>query len=121
MAGREIDASHFPLLIGRAAKADLRLDDIGVWDRHLVLFLDPEKGISLKIQESAHASINGQSFEQAIMRNGDIVELGAVKLRFWLAKARRYNLVWREWMVWAIVTGIALTQIAIIYWLTFAE
>ena len=121
MAGREIDAGHFPFLIGRAASAGLRLDDMGVWDRHLELFLDPDKGISLQIQESANAAINGESFERAIMRNGDIVELGAVKLRFWLAKARRRNLVWREWMVWIGVTAIALTQIVLIYWLALAE
>ena len=90
-------------------------------DRHLELYLDAQNGLSLKVQETAHASINGEPFKSAIMRNGDIVELGAVKLRFWLAKARRRNLVWREWMVWAIVTGVALGQVALIYWLTLAE
>ena len=121
MAGREIDASHFPFYIGRAPSAGVRLEEPGVWDRHLELCIDPGKGISIKTQESAHATINGEPFNMAVMRNGDIVELGSVKLRFWLAKAVRRNLAWREWMVWAMVTGVALAQIVVIYWLTLAE
>ena len=77
-------ARRFPFGIGRSPAMDLRLDEDGVWDRHLELRFQPESGFVLVRLADAIAFVNGAGFEHLILRNGDVIELGSVKLRFWL-------------------------------------
>ena len=64
MAGSEKVARHFPFRIGRAASAELRVEDDGVWDEHLELAFDATNGFVLATRSNAIASINGQSFQE---------------------------------------------------------
>ncbi len=110
-------ARRFPVRIGRAAAADLRLEEDGVWDRHLLLDFDRAKGFILSAEAEALASLNGQPMIQSPLRNGDVIELGAARLQFWLAETRQGGLRFREGLVWAMVAAISLVQVALIYWL----
>jgi hypothetical protein len=115
MAGTEMVARRFPFRIGRAASANLRVEEDGVWDDHLELGFEPGTGYVLTARPSALAGINGQQVTQAVLRNGDLIEIGALKMRFWLAETRQAGMRWREWLTW---TGIALVtagQVWLVY------
>jgi hypothetical protein len=40
-----------------------------------------------------------------------------VKIRFWLAPARQYNLLKSESFVWALLFSVTLGQFILLYWL----
>src|SRR5690348_14414903 len=89
LAGTEMVARHFPFQIGRAASADLQLEEEGVWDQHLELAFQRSTGFVLTTRPNALASINGEPFQEVVLRNGDAIEIGALKMRFWLGETRQ--------------------------------
>jgi hypothetical protein len=116
-AGVVWSARRFPVRIGRAAACDLQLEEEGVWDQHLRLELSPGEGFILNTETDALASINGQTTQQTLLRNGDTIEFGAVRLQFWLSEARQSNPRFREALTWTGIASLCLAQIALIYWL----
>jgi pSer/pThr/pTyr-binding forkhead associated (FHA) protein len=117
MAGAQSAARRFPFHIGRAAGNELQLDDDGIWDRHLTLEFNRQKGFTLATAPNALAAINGGLVQTAILRNGDIITLGSAKLQFWLAAARQRSLRLREAVVWTLLAAVTAAQLALIYWL----
>ena len=116
-AGAEWVARRFPVQVGRAPEADLRLEEEGVWDRHLAIHLRPPDGFVLSVLPGAVASVNGQPVQEAILRNGDWIGLGAVKMQFGLSPTRHRSLRFREILTWVAFALLCLGQIALIYWL----
>lgn len=110
-------ARRFPVQIGRAPSADLRLEEDGVWDKHLLLQLRRADGFVLTAQPNALVAVNGQAVQEAVLRNGDTIELGAVRLQFWLGEARQYGLRLREFLAWLGIAAVFLSQAALIWWL----
>jgi hypothetical protein len=117
MAGNEKVARRFPFRIGRAASADLQLEEDGVWDQHVELAFDPLKGFVVTANPKALAAINGEAVQEATLRNGDELGIGAIKIRFWLSPTRQSSLRIREWSTWIAFALIAAAQLALIYWL----
>lgn len=120
-AGSSWDARRFPVRIGRSANSDLQLEEAGVWDNHLTLGLDPGEGFLLQTEPNALASINGHPAPRAALRNGDTIEIGSVKLQFWMSEPRQRGQSFREIFVWTLITAVCLVQIALVYWLLRAE
>jgi pSer/pThr/pTyr-binding forkhead associated (FHA) protein len=120
-AGSSWDARRFPVRIGRSSDSDLQLEEAGVWDDHLKLCLDPTEGFLLETRENTSAGINGQPAQRSVLRNGDTIEIGSVKLQFWLSEARQRGQAIREVFVWTMIMAICLFQIALVYWLLAAE
>ena len=116
-AGTELVARRFPVRIGRASNATLKLDDAGVWDRHSEIDFDLDEGYLLLTQPGALTSVNGQSIERALLHNGDTIDVGSVRIQFSLAPVRQRGLRFREWLVWATIAGVSLGQVALVYWL----
>jgi pSer/pThr/pTyr-binding forkhead associated (FHA) protein len=116
-AGAQPTARRFPFRIGRAAGNDLQLDDDGIWDQHLTVEFNRQKGFTLATAPNALVTINGGPVQTAILRNGDFITLGSAKLQFWLAAARQRGLHLREAFVWALLAAVTATQLALIYWL----
>jgi pSer/pThr/pTyr-binding forkhead associated (FHA) protein len=114
-AGGQTAARRFPFRIGRAAGNDLQLDDDGVWDQHVTLNLQKPEGFTLALAPKALASVNDQPVQTALLRNGDIIALGSVKLQFWLAATRQRGLLLRELFVWALIIAVTAAQFALIY------
>jgi hypothetical protein len=110
-------ARRFPVRIGRAAAADLQLEESGVWDQHLKLDLSPEEGIVLSAQPNALATVNGQPAHRVVLRNGDAIDVGSLRMQFWLSEARQAGLSFREGLTWAGITAVSLGQVGLIYWL----
>jgi pSer/pThr/pTyr-binding forkhead associated (FHA) protein len=115
-AGAQPAARRFPFRIGRAAQNDLQLEDDGLWDQHLTLEFQRNEGFTLATAPEAIAAVNGQSIQKAVLRNGDIITLGSVKIQFWLAAARQRSLRVREASVWALLAMVVFGQFALIYW-----
>ena len=116
-AGTAWVARRFPVRIGRSARADLQSDESGVWDQHLQLDFEPAAGLVLTAQPDALATVNGQTVQQAVLRNGDTISAGSLKLQFWLSETRQRGLRFREGLTWAAIATISLGQVAIVYWL----
>jgi pSer/pThr/pTyr-binding forkhead associated (FHA) protein len=114
-AGTQSAARHFPFHIGRAAQNDLQLDDDGIWDKHLVLEFLKKEGFKLTASENAIAAVNGESVQNKILRNGDIITIGSAKLQFWLAAAQQRGLRGRENFFWALLVLVTLGQFILIY------
>lgn len=116
-AGTIYVARHFPVRIGRAANSDLQLEEPGVWDQHLLLQFSPVEGLLLTAQGQALVRVNDQPMQQAVLRNGDALELGAARLQFWLGETRQYGVRLRETLTWVGIGAISAGQVALIYWL----
>jgi pSer/pThr/pTyr-binding forkhead associated (FHA) protein len=108
---------RFPCLIGRCSGADVRLEQAGVWDRHLELKLDPQQGIAATVLPGALATLNGEPFDRHRLRNGDVIEFGGAKIQFWLAPTRQRSFVLRERLTWVALGVLCAGQIALIYYL----
>lgn len=70
------------LRIGRGLAADLRLDDASVSRRHAIL--DPT-GPAVRVLDDRSSNgtfVNGRRIQQAELRNGDVVGIGRVLLRY---------------------------------------
>ena len=116
-AGTAWVARHFPVRIGRSAGADLQVEEGGVWEQHLQLDFNPAEGIVLSTQPDALATVNGQAVHQTILRNGDTIDIGSLRLQFWLSETRQADLRLREGFTWAAIAAISLGQVGLIYWL----
>jgi len=87
-AGAQLAARRFPFRIGRAPGNELQLDDDGIWDQHLTLEFNRQKGFTLATAPNALVNINGGPVQTAILRNGDIITLGSANSSSgWLSPA----------------------------------
>lgn len=116
-AGGDIVVRRFPFVIGRGVDAGLPMDDPGVWDRHLQIDFERDHGFTFTVQPNALALINGDTAEAGTLRNGDLIELGSARLRFWLARSTHKTLRVREALTWFALFALFAAQIALIYWL----
>ena len=116
-AGTAWVARRFPVSIGRSPAADLQLEESGVWDQHLLLDFNPAEGFILSAQPNALATVNGQPVHQTVLRNGDAINLGSLRMQFWLGETRQTGLRLREGITWAGIAAISLGQVGLIYWM----
>jgi hypothetical protein len=119
-AGTAWTARHFPVRIGRSTKMDLRLEEDGVWDSHLRLDFQRDKGIVLTTQGEALASVNSEPVREALLRGGDHIDCGSVRLQFWLSDNFQPGIGFRELLIWSGIAAITLGQVWLIYWLISA-
>jgi pSer/pThr/pTyr-binding forkhead associated (FHA) protein len=116
-AGTRAVARHFPFRIGRAPGNELQLEDDGVWDQHLAIEFHAPSGFSLATASEALTTVNGGPVQNVVLRNGDTITAGSVKLQFWLAAARQGSLRLRENFIWALLALVTLGQFLLLYWL----
>jgi hypothetical protein len=93
---------------------DLPLDDPGAWQRHFLIDWKPE-GLVLEAEPDALLLLNDTPVRRGILRNGDIITLGALKIRFSLSPVRQSSLALREWLTWIALAALCLGQIALVY------
>jgi pSer/pThr/pTyr-binding forkhead associated (FHA) protein len=114
-AGAVTLARRFPFVVGRNSTADLCLEQDGIWDRHLEFHLQIPDGFLLKAHPCALTSVNGQPVQQAFLRNGDLIEVGPLKIQFWLSETRQRGLRTREFLTWFALAALCAGQIVLIY------
>jgi predicted component of type VI protein secretion system len=117
MAGHRCETRHFPFRIGRSGDANLSLEDDGVWDVHFTLHLEAGRGVILQASPEAFTTVNGERATESVLRNGDVVEAGSVKMRIGLSAVSQYSLRPREVLTWLALGLLCLGQVALVYWL----
>jgi pSer/pThr/pTyr-binding forkhead associated (FHA) protein len=117
-AGEVFAAGRFPVRIGRSPQADLVFTDAGVWDQHLQLEVDTDSGFVLHACPPAMATLNGQPLNRGLLRNGDVIDAGALRLQFWLAEPVRRIFRVREALTWAGLALLCAAQVALVYWIS---
>jgi pSer/pThr/pTyr-binding forkhead associated (FHA) protein len=68
--------------VGRGLAAELRLDDISVSRRHAIIVPRPGGARILDDRSANGTFVNGRRVQQADLRDGDVIVLGRVVLRF---------------------------------------
>jgi pSer/pThr/pTyr-binding forkhead associated (FHA) protein len=116
-AGTRTVVRHFPFRVGRGLENELQLEDDGVWDRHLTIEFQPQAGFTLASAPDALVTVNGEPVQNTILRNGDTLTAGSVKIQFWLAAATQGSLRIRESFVWTLLALVTLGQFVLLYWL----
>lgn len=113
-AGTEFSARHFPVRVGRGSSADLLVEEPGVWDEHFEIHFSPD-GLMIKTHPDAPVMINDHAVTEAVLRNGDLISIGVLKLRFGLSPVRQRNHKLVEWLTWIGLGALSLGQVALIY------
>lgn len=116
--GQSVEAvplARFPFLIGRSPDAGLRLETPGIWDRHLLLELDPREGVVARAQGQAISLVSGQAIEAHRLRQGEELRLGAVSLELMLAAAPRKSLWAPEALVWFLTLAITAAELILLW------
>ena len=116
-AGEIIHITKFPWSIGRNSSMNLHLDDEGIWDKHVEIVLKEGSGFYAVVPSSVRALINRVPFTENLLRNGDILQLGAVRIQFRFAETQLRQWKVRELFFWISIVLLFLFQITIIYWL----
>ncbi|MGA2175824.1 MAG: FHA domain-containing protein [Verrucomicrobiota bacterium] len=112
--GTTFQSARFPIRAGRSQDSDLALDDAGVWPRHFQIDWRQD-GLIVEVEPDALLSVNGTPVRRALLRNGDVLTLGAVKIRFGLSPVRLSSLAAREWLTWIALGALCLGQVALVY------
>jgi len=115
-AGAKFDSSSLPVTVGRSEQSDVPLDEPGIWPCHCKIHWQQE-GLVLEVDPDALASVNGVPTPRALLRNGDVITLGGVTLRFSLSPIQQSSAVLTEWLTWIALGLLCLGQVALIYWL----
>jgi pSer/pThr/pTyr-binding forkhead associated (FHA) protein len=113
-AGTRAVATRLPFLVGRVPANHLVLEDDGVWERHLSIRRQGNQ-LLLTAEHEAFVAVNGERIQEAVLRNGDVFDVGSVKLRFGLSPTRQHSLWLRETVTWVALALLCLGQIALIY------
>ncbi len=117
-AGSAFVARRFPFRIGHSQDSDLRLEAGGVWQDHGRLEFDKAQSrFLLTAVADALVLVNGERIAESRLRNGDVVEIGSVKLRFGLAPVVQPNMKLREATTWFLLALIVATQALLLTWL----
>ncbi len=115
--GSAAEVRRFPWRLGRSPRSHLVLDDDGVWEQHLEIQLDRTQGFFLQTRSEAFVAVNGQKVERHRLASGDVISVGAARIRFSLAPTRLRGLRFREVLTWISLALFALGQVGLIYWL----
>ena len=116
-AGTEWSARRFPFKVGRAASNDVQLEDAGVWDKHFEIAPRRDEGFILTAKDQSLVAINGETKPETPLKNGDLIEIGSVKIRFGLAPAKQKSSAVREVLTWTALALVCGAQLALFYWL----
>ncbi len=114
-AGTQVEARRFPFVVGRGPRADLRLEEQGIWEAHFQVEVDSAEGFLLKKTSDALVVVNGELVSAIRLAHGDLIEIGTVRMRFWLAAVQQRGLRWRERLTWAALVALGLFEIYLIY------
>ena len=114
-AGVRWVAGRLPFSVGRSSEDHLRLEAAGVWERHCRIELREDHRAALVAVPEALTTLNGQPARDTVLRNGDVIELGSLRLQFGLSPTTHRSLRLREAATWIGIALLSLAQVALIY------
>lgn len=103
-----------PCRIGRSGKCGLRLQEPGIWEEHVELSQGADDSFQISRVGEGSLILNGESRDDGRLVNGDTIELGATKLRFWLTPVRPRSQVAGDWMFWALVSTVLIAMVGLL-------
>ena len=87
-----------------------------MWDHHASLILDPDTpGFRINAGASALLLVNGEPSLTSRIRNGDILDLGNLRIACWLSPVRQRPLHLREAAVAVLIAAVFAAQFWILY------
>lgn len=96
---------RFPCTVGRT-DADLIIEAPGVWNRHFTIRQAEDSRFQIQAESPAAVTVGDQPVAEAILRNGDVIGLGGVRLQFRIAPATGRNLVPQARLLWLLLTAV---------------
>ena len=114
-AGSSCSVERFPCVVGRASSAQMRIEEPGVWDRHLELDLKKPEGFTVTALPGALVTVNDQPIESHALRGGDVIGVGAARLQFWLTATRQRGFRAVELCTWIGLAALCCVQLLVIY------
>jgi pSer/pThr/pTyr-binding forkhead associated (FHA) protein len=114
-AGATITIAKLPFQVGRTQSSGLSLDDAGIWEQHFEITWPSATTLQLQSNSKAVTLVNGTKIKEAELHEGDLIEVGAVKMRFGFGPVRQKSLLTRELLTWIGLAALSLGQIALIY------
>ena len=106
---------HFPCRIGRSSSDDIVIEDAGVWSSHATLQISSTLEIECISNPSSITRINGKPVTWATLHNGDLLELGAVRMWAFLAPAPLPSSRLREAVFWVVVILVLVAQMLLMF------
>lgn len=110
--GTVIPITRFPFSFGRQG-TDCVLTEPGVWDRHFTISLGPDRAFELVCAESAVVSSDLRMLTNLCLRNGEIVEAGAVRIEFRLSRTSPRPGGLASGILWGSLGLVVLTELAL--------
>ena len=107
--------ARFPFVVGRGP-VDLQVAEPGVWDRHFSIGRGDHYSFLLMPEAEAPVSVGGDWIkEPRTLRNGDLIDCGAVQFQFRLLPSRPKSLVWRERGTWILLVALLVFQLVLAF------
>jgi pSer/pThr/pTyr-binding forkhead associated (FHA) protein len=103
--------SSYPFRIGRAPGDHLRIQAPGVWDNHITLEWRAAEGIHLVGSPESLTAVNGHLVKETRIRNGDLVQIGGVRLLLSVAPAAQRSFRPLEIVIWTALGAVGLAQL----------
>ncbi len=107
---------RYPFRIGRAPGDQLRIEAPGVWERHCTLEWRGADGIQLVGHPEAMTAVNGQRVNETRVRNGDVLEIGGIRLLISVSPLPQRSFRLLEWLFWSGYSAAALLQVYLMLW-----
>jgi len=102
-----------PFSVGRRG-ADLVLGEPGIWDRHLVIEKGKDRRFVVVPQPPATVVMAGKVLAGATsLHNGDVLELGLIRLQFRISATKQRRLVALETITWLGLACLAGLQVGL--------
>ena len=114
--GRRFVFKSTPVRVGRSKEMDLVVSGPGVWDHHLDLEATPQGRVGMRSHGGASVLIDGHAVTEALLRNGALLDLAGVRVRFALAPCEQRSLAWRERAFWLAGVALAGVQVGLLIW-----
>ena len=114
-AGTRWVAGRLPFSVGRSPTDNLRLEDAGVWEHHCRIELRQDSRAALVAIPDALTAVDGLPAQDTLLRSGNVIELGSLRLQFGLSPTSHRSLRLRETVTWIGIVLLSLAQVALIY------
>ena len=115
--GRVVTVGALPAVLGRAGTGVIPLVGPGVWDRHFELQETEEGRIVLRVLGEARVCVGASPVTERVLKNGDELEVGAVRMRFGLSRPSSRSLVGREVGFWCACGVVVVVEAMLMGWI----
>lgn len=115
--GNRFEIAKDSFVLGKNPHADLHLTEAGVWKDHAQIEIFDEKGPKIFRLGEGILIINSEATDIAILRNGDLIQIGGASFRFGISPAQRRRCSFPHRLVWICILFVIFAEIFFILWL----